>query len=253
MTHVPETTQPEALETPPLRESIRKPVARPLKPRKIIYVAGNVTIPADVLYRRLRWITAGFILFIVSAVMMVLLADRSGRPGSSPVANTAVILPSVTSVPISTPTPLTVTVGPSRVRLQDVNLRSRPGPEQPQVTILFRGTSVDVLGDAQQLNGSIWVHVRTQGREGWANQRYIFPVEDYTSDSRPRARIIGVTPYTLRIRSLPSKDGSVQGQLSEGSEAAMVESRDVDGITWWLIEVDDLKGWASGVYLKRIP
>jgi len=99
----------------------------------------------------------------------------------------------------------------------------------------------------------MWVRVRAQGREGWVNQRFVYPAENYTADLRPRARVIGVQPDNLLIRSLPSKEGSVQGRLSEGTEVALIESREVDGVTWWFVEVDDLSGWTNGVYLERIP
>jgi uncharacterized protein YraI len=206
------------------------------------------------------------IIALVVAVLWVRTALLSGNvpmesttvgviAATSTVAQEAVSAQPVSesNIPPATATPVVVATGPSRVRMQDVNLRDRPGVTARRITILRRGTAVEILGPAQRVDESLWIQVRAQGREGWVNQRYIIPAEAYQPDSRPRARVVGVSPDTLRIRANPSLEATVRGRISEGAEVAVIEVRNAEDGSWWRIAIDDLEGWASGVYLQTLP
>lgn len=260
--------------TPSPSPSARRSIARPLVPRKVVYVLAGHTVPAETLNTALRWGGAalvGVILLITALIFAAFWAYSTffvatptrGMATAGPLAatsggvqGTGVVEPgpqSTVAPASTTPIIFTVAAGPSRVRTQDVNLRERPGATAPQITILPRGTEVEVLGEAQRVEESTWVRVRAQGREGWMNQRYVTPADEYQPDPRPRARVVGVFPDNLLIRENPGRDARVRGRISEGAEVAVIEVREEGGDSWWRVSIDDLEGWANGAYLQNLP
>lgn len=256
--------------TPPRREPIRKTTSRMLTPRKVVYVIGRRILSAEEFNRRL-------LRTLIIFAMLIILVGGGIRFGGRLVA---VILPNIGSLgnileALATAQPTAVTasepptVGPpanpsdepvlsaiagtSRVKTQDVNLRQLPGPDEQKIAVLHRGVAVEVLGEAKRVGDGVWIRIRAQDAEGWVNQRYIIPVEAYVPDSHTRARVTGVAPDTLRVRAEPNQSADILGRLSEGSEVAMLEWQSQEGTEWWLVEVDDLKGWASASYLQQLP
>lgn len=248
---------------------VRKTHARPLTPRKVVYVIGGSTLSEQAFKQRVRKLCAVLVILLLLIGSVPLFGDQL-RDAAAPLIRrfrdamppmiatpTTETLPAAPVLPTTTPTvpapELTVSSGTSRVQVDDVNLRLRPGADEPQITVLYRGTLVEVLGDAQRVGESIWIRVRTQETEGWVNQRYIIPADQYVPDTRPRARVVGVSPERLLVRAQPSRSGDVRGRLGEGAEVALIEPREVDGTTWWMIAIDGLEGWANGTYLAPLP
>lgn len=265
----PPSDIPQEAPAPSSPVPVRRAIARPLVPRKVVYVLAGRPVPAEALNTALGWAGAALIgstLLIAALIFAAFWAYSTffaGRAAGGGVAATPVgvqetvaVWPSAeNTIAPAPPAPiiLTVATGQSRVRTQDVNLRESPGATAPQITILRRGTAVEILGEAQRVEESIWVRVRAQGREGWVNQRFVTPADEYQIDPRPRARVVGVSPDNLLIRDNPSKDARVRGRISEGAEVTVIEVRDVGGNSWWRVVIDDLEGWANGAYLQTLP
>jgi hypothetical protein len=115
-----------------------------------------------------------------------------------------------------------------------------------------RGVEVQILTESQRVEDSIWVIVQAGELRGWMNQRYLAHVSD--SDAAvSRARVIGVAPDPLRVRSEPGSQSQIIDRLSEGSEVILLDLRENDGIRWQHIEIDQTNGWVDASYLAQIP
>jgi len=59
------------------------------------------------------------------------------------------------------------------INTANLNLRSSPGADQSIVTVLPNGTQVELLGESQNVDGSVWIKVSANGYTGWVNQKYL--------------------------------------------------------------------------------
>ena len=60
-----------------------------------------------------------------------------------------------------------------RVQSPRLNLRARPGANQPVVTTLSQGTGVQVLAETRAADGGVWLQVRSGRFEGWVNGKFL--------------------------------------------------------------------------------
>ena len=78
---------------------------------------------------------------------------------------------------IGTPTPVEGSAGEplptAHVTAQRLNLRVRPGADQPVLLELARGARVSLLGEQQMVAGGVWVRVQVDGLTGWVNRGYL--------------------------------------------------------------------------------
>jgi uncharacterized protein YraI len=54
-----------------------------------------------------------------------------------------------------------------------LNLRTRPGTDQPIITTLRQGAEVVLLHDVRTIGGRTWVKVRAGQQEGWVSQEFL--------------------------------------------------------------------------------
>jgi hypothetical protein len=76
--------------------------------------------------------------------------------------------------------PLTALAEPQAARQQvalvvadRLNVRAGPGSENPVVALVQRGDQLVLLGAEQNVDGSVWVQVRSGETAGWVNRSYI--------------------------------------------------------------------------------
>jgi uncharacterized protein YraI len=54
-----------------------------------------------------------------------------------------------------------------------LNLRAQPGANQPIITTLAQGTSVEALAETRTADGGVWLQVRSGRFEGWVNGKFL--------------------------------------------------------------------------------
>ncbi len=60
-----------------------------------------------------------------------------------------------------------------QVRSLELNMRLRPGVNQPIVTILPQNAEVQLLGETQEFDGGLWTKIRVGQDIGWVNQQFL--------------------------------------------------------------------------------
>lgn len=65
----------------------------------------------------------------------------------------------------------------ARVTAPNLNMRSGPGSTKPVVATLPRNTQVILLGERQDIDGTVWVRVRANNQDGWVSAKHIGALE----------------------------------------------------------------------------
>jgi hypothetical protein len=65
----------------------------------------------------------------------------------------------------------------SQITTAPLNMRARPGIDQPIIAVLEVGTQVEPTGEAQTIGGALWVSVRVAGQTGWVSQTFLRPTQ----------------------------------------------------------------------------
>ena len=60
-----------------------------------------------------------------------------------------------------------------RVSSVELNVRVRPGANEPILTTLNQGTKVQAFNEISEVEGSVWVKIHTDSGEGWVNGRFL--------------------------------------------------------------------------------
>ena len=61
----------------------------------------------------------------------------------------------------------------ARVTAPNLNMRSGPGSTQPVVATLPKDTQVMLLGERQDIEGTVWVRVRANNQNGWVSAKHL--------------------------------------------------------------------------------
>lgn len=108
----------------------------------------------------------GFLLIVVFLVLYM----NGGIPflANSPSQPPSTYAPGDTSLPSL----------PEAERLMHVassglHVRIAPGVDRESLTILRKGTEVELLGETQIVGESVWVQIKSGQGEGWVNKRYL--------------------------------------------------------------------------------
>jgi uncharacterized protein YgiM (DUF1202 family) len=119
-------------------------------------------------------------LFLIGLIIVVMLIMASGDYDAAsyetlPTPTTISEIASPAPDPPSVPTPqLEVEVEVEiRSTTENLKLRRGPGLEQEVISVLPRGTQVQILGETQPADGFVWVRVSVDEREGWVAQEYL--------------------------------------------------------------------------------
>ena len=125
----------------------------------------------------------------------------------------------------------------------ELNIRSGPGTDYPQVGRLNEGTPVTIL-ETVQSGSTQWGRVT----RGWVNMGYI-------TDSAPSAATAGTqvrvkaSAGELRIRSGPGTNYDWISSLQAGQIVTVTETQNVNGMQWGHIT----QGWISMDYVETVP
>lgn len=122
-----------------------------------------------------------------------------------------------------------------RVNTDVLNLRSDPSQEGEIIDELAMGTEVEILETLDGEDGAKWVKVLANGSEGYL-------VADYLTDEEVEAPI-GIyrsVIYQLNIRSGPTEDSEVVGELGYFEEFDVYEKvKDENGVYWLETKLGD--------------
>lgn len=122
-----------------------------------------------------------------------------------------------------------------RVNTDVLNLRSDPSQEGEIIDELAMGTEVEILETLDGEDGAKWVKVLANGSEGYL-------VADYLTDEEVEAPI-GIyrsVIYQLNIRSEPTEDSEVVGELGYFEEFDVYEKvKDENGVYWLETKLGD--------------
>lgn len=122
-----------------------------------------------------------------------------------------------------------------RVNTDVLNLRSGPSQEGEIIDELAMGTEVEILENLDGEDGAKWVKVLANGSEGYL-------VADYLTDEEVEAPI-GIyrsVIYQLNIRSGPTEDSEVVGELGYFEEFDVYEKvKDENGVYWLETKLGD--------------
>jgi SH3-like domain-containing protein len=256
----------------PIEVSILPLVALPhprkalsIRPVDVLYIVGTHTVSGHKALRTILVILAAIpllalfisaLLTFFGSVLPNLVTVRATEGSIAPTAPVSVptatiVLPTPTIPPTPTPIPTVVASGPGHVQLDDVNLRVAPDPNSESLAVLWRGTIVEIIGQPQSYEDTIWVKVQANGHEGWINQRYLRPRKPEVG---PRARVAGTAPGQLRVRREPSLSAGIVDRISDGSEVELLpETLRSDDILWQHIHIDIVEGWVDSAFLQPIP
>lgn len=250
--------------SPPL-VVIEKRRQQPIQPTSVMYLVGPWAFPAVqvhlvLLVSTLAFVGTGVLLgcLLVSLLPSLFTSPvASGSPAGGqlpPTSFPSEIIPKPSDTPaLPTPPPVLIPSGMGRIQLQDVHLRAAPGPDEASLSIIRRGTQVQILNEIHTVGDSIWVKVQVDRLlVGWINQRYLASITPEDQEVA-RARVVGVAPEALRVRAAPDLSAEIVDRLSEGAELTLLEERDVDGRRWQYVQVDQTEGWVDASYLAPLP
>lgn len=121
-----------------------------------------------------------------------------------------------------------------------LNFRSAPSESASIIDSLSNGYRVCIL----DIEGE-WAHVTANGNPGYVNLAYLDKL-DVMDVNGGGAK---VTASTLNIRSKPSTEGEVLGQIPEGQVA------EITGINkgWLQVKYNGMQGYVSPEYIEIVP
>ena len=133
-----------------------------------------------------------------------------------------------------------------------LRIRSGPGTSYTIVGFLANGDEVEIL-ETQSVSGKIWGRIS----KGWISMSYVKTSGQNSGtnsggtasgDTNPGGTVTktGTATMSLCIRSGAGTNNKVVGYLAEGATVTVLETKDVNGITWGRIA----KGWISLKYVK---
>jgi len=132
-----------------------------------------------------------------------------------------------------------------------LNLRERPGIDQPVFVSLGTGVVGTVVGGPQMASNLNWVELETGYGRGWSVDTFLAD-----SDSPPTRRTpeIGDVVYVdtdgVNLRDLPEVNAEVNVILLSQETATVIDGpREADGHTWFQLESARGTGWAASRYL----
>lgn len=65
----------------------------------------------------------------------------------------------------------------ARVTAPSLNMRSGPGATKPVITTLPHNSQVTLLGERQDVDGTVWVRVRANNQDGWVSAKHLVALE----------------------------------------------------------------------------
>lgn len=129
--------------------------------------------------------------------------------------------------------------GTAVVNTASLNVRSGPGLTYPVIGSMKRGESVDILSTSND-----WLEIRLGASTGWIASWLVTSEESL--DSQPKNIISKVN--ALNIRTEPSINAAIIGQLSAGEEALMTGQTD----KWVAIQKNGIDGWVYADYVTEL-
>jgi cell wall-associated NlpC family hydrolase len=153
----------------------------------------------------------------------------------------------------------------------NIRVRGGAGTNHDQVAEAHEGEVVAILdGPAKDAKGNVWYKVRTPGGTGWVLADFLksaggaapaapaapAPVEKPVSQA-PKltgfAKVTNTDGDYLRIRSTPSRNGSVLTTVQPDVVVAIKKGPQVDdsNTVWYQVTVEGTTGWAMAQYLVQ--
>ena len=137
----------------------------------------------------------------------------------------------------------------------NVNMRENPGKGSKLIATIPSGKNVELLGDAATgRSGERWVHVRYDGRDGWAVSTCIAGGEapkqsEKKSESSGSSSSSGklTTTANVNMRASATKNSTYIGTIPKGKTVEYLGDSDKDerGVTWYRVRYDGKTGWIS--------
>ncbi len=168
----------------------------------------------------------------------------TGLPATPTLAATTTA--TATQLPSPTPLPPTSTPGPTLYRVAFVlsddvlNVRSRPGVENPKIGGLQpNARGIEITGTGQQVGPSLWVPIQVEDLVGWVNSRFLTTQvrsQDFCQDSGAQAVIEDLKA------SVQNRDGEALAALVHPQRGFRVRHN------WWNNEVKLVGGEVSRFY-----
>lgn len=210
----------------------------------------------------------------IVGLLVLLAACARGAETTTTTAPSTTTPTSTTAATTSTTTPATTTVAATGWRVVDVaaddvlNVRVGPGVAYGIVhTLAPDATGIEITGNVAGIGSSIWVELLIPGGTGWANARFLEPVDPAArtavEDELARAASFA-TGGPWEVTGVPSND-VLNVRLGPGVSYSIVDAfapdasgilstRDVariDGSTWLRVVTDmGGTGWSSGSFLR---
>lgn len=123
-----------------------------------------------------------------------------------------------------------------------LHVRTGPGTSYPIAGYVEDGARVEIL-ERKTVNDTQWG--RTE--KGWISLSYVLiDGEAPSKNETPQTKSGVVIADCLRVRSGAGLDSSIVGALYTGEKITVLETKDVDGMTWGRID----KGWVSMDYIQ---
>ena len=186
-------------------------------------------------------------------------SGRSQSEANRPVAVVVLSTPTpvsaslgtLTSQAASTPTPGVTVLKVANTGGQGVLMRDQPGRSGKPLATLPEGSSLDIAGPEQVVDGAAWRQVKEKGgKVGWVSTQYL-EVEKVFG----LVRVANTGAEGVILRAGATKTQKIVVVLKEGTELKVIgEDVKADGVTWR--NVKDEKGnvgWASSQFLAPIP
>lgn len=154
--------------------------------------------------------------------------------------------------------PFPVTFGSSfrkgdtvKVDTDALNLRERPGIDQPVLVSLSTGAVGTVVGGPRAASNLTWLQLDTDYGRGWCVETFLA-----SSDSPPSRRtpetgdVVYVDTDGVNLRDVPRIDAKVNVILLSQETGTVIDGpREADGHTWFQLESARGTGWAASRYL----
>lgn len=144
----------------------------------------------------------------------------------------------------------------AKVNASSVNVRSGAGTNNGVVATLALNTSLTVVGEEKDGNGTTWYKVKYDGGEGYMHSDYVTISDDNNNNNNNNGgtttepRTGTVNGDYVNVRTGAGTDNSRVTSLSNGTAVTIVgEEKDGSGATWYKINYAGGSGYMHSDYI----
>jgi cell wall-associated NlpC family hydrolase len=140
-----------------------------------------------------------------------------------------------------------------------LNIRSAPSADSNVYFVADEGTSMEIVGEPEVIDGITWYPVLVNDQQAWVMADYIAeltstPASEVTTQVGGQVRITGTDGHGLRLRADASSSAETVTVLPEGYVLDLVgdDRTDDSGVTWANVAYNGSTGFAHRGYLENV-